>query len=87
MTESLIKIGHAQKKNLPVVLTKSQTRLEQILVALEHIEARGSLLLFAPGHMQRALLRTEHAALKAEAKRFIDDYSAFLNKVYKYLQN
>jgi len=35
---------------------KAPTRLEQILVALEHIEARGSLLLFAPDHMQRARL-------------------------------
>jgi len=33
-----------------------QTPLEPILVALEHIEARGSLLLFAPDHARRVRL-------------------------------
>ena len=34
----------------------AQTSLELILVALEHIEAQGSLLLFAPDHERRARL-------------------------------
>ena len=35
---------------------RSDTSLEPILVALEHIEAQGNLLLFAPDHERRTRL-------------------------------
>ena len=53
----------------------TQPSLEPILVALEHIEARGSLLLFAPDHAQRVRLmkvmtEIELVAWNAMAKKY-----------------
>jgi hypothetical protein len=53
----------------------SQTPLEPILAALEHIEAQGSLLLFAPDHARRARLmklmtEIELVAWNAVAKKY-----------------
>ena len=54
---------------------RSDTALEPILVALEHIEAQGSLLLFAPDHAQRVRLmkvmtEIELVAWNAMAKKY-----------------
>jgi hypothetical protein len=53
----------------------TQTPLESILVALEHIEARGSLLSFALDHAQRVRLmkvmtEIELVAWNAMAKKY-----------------
>jgi len=53
----------------------SQTPLELILVALEHIETQGSLMVFAPDHGQRVRLmklmtELELVAWNAEAKKY-----------------
>ena len=53
----------------------AQTPLEPLFVALEHIEARGSLLLFAPDHAQRvrlmkAMTETELVVWNAMVKRY-----------------
>jgi hypothetical protein len=45
----------------------SQTTLERILVALEHIEARGSLLSLAPDHAQRVRLMKRMTEFKLVA--------------------
>jgi siderophore synthetase component len=52
-----------------------QTPVDPIFVALEHIEARGSLLLFAPDHAQRVQLmkvmaEIELVAWNAMAKKY-----------------
>ena len=44
-----------------------ETTLELILVALEHIEARGSLLLLAPDHAQRVRLMKRMTEFKLVA--------------------
>ena len=53
----------------------SQTTLELILVALEHIEARGSLLLLAPDHawrirLMKRMTEFELVAWNAVAKKY-----------------
>jgi hypothetical protein len=53
----------------------TQTPLEPLFVALEHIEARGSLLLFAPNHAQRvrlmkAMTEIELVAWNATVKKY-----------------
>jgi hypothetical protein len=53
----------------------TQTPAEPIFVALEHIETRGSLLLFVPDHAQRVRLmkmmtEIELVAWNAMAKRY-----------------
>ena len=45
----------------------TQASLEPILVALEHIEAQGSLLLFAPDHAQRVRLMRVMTEIKLVA--------------------
>jgi hypothetical protein len=42
----------------------TETSVEPILVALEHIDARGSLLLFAPDHAQRVRLMKAMTEIK-----------------------
>jgi hypothetical protein len=48
--------GLVRMSSSDVARDRSDTSLEPILVALEHIEAQGSLLLFAPDHERRARL-------------------------------
>jgi hypothetical protein len=53
----------------------TQTPLEPLFVALEHIEARGSLLFFAPDHAQRvrlmkAMTETELVVWNAMVKKY-----------------
>jgi hypothetical protein len=53
----------------------TQTPVEPLFVALEHIEARGSLLLFAPDHAQRvrlmkAMTEIELVAWNATLKKY-----------------
>jgi hypothetical protein len=52
-----------------------QAQLEPLFLALEHIEARGSLLLFAPDHARRAQLmkamtETELVVWNAMVKKY-----------------
>ena len=53
----------------------SETTLELILIALEHIEARGSLLLLAPDHawrirLMKRMTEFELVAWNAVAKKY-----------------